>query len=117
MPDVLTGAKYMIMVEDMARATRFYCGGLGFTPAFESSHWSELKLKGATIALHIAGPTAPRDTGLAFDTADIKTACKAVVDFGGTITMEPQARPNEPILLAKGRDTEGNAFSISQYKG
>jgi predicted enzyme related to lactoylglutathione lyase len=118
MADILTGAKYMLMVEDMTRASRFYCKGLGFTAAFESPHWSELKLKGgATVALHGGGTKAPRDTGLSFDTADIKAACAAIVEAGGVITMEPQARPNEPILLAKARDTEGNAFSISQYKG
>jgi predicted enzyme related to lactoylglutathione lyase len=109
--------KYMLMVHDMERAVRFYRDVLGLKVAFESPEWTELTYGSAIVALHGGGGGSYRKTGLSIQVRDIVTACKEIERSGGKIALAPQTRPGEPIKLAEVMDTEGNAFSLTQYVG
>ncbi len=109
--------KYMLMAQDMGRAVRFYRDVLGLKVAFESPEWTELTFGSAIVALHGGGGGAYRKTGLSVQVRDIVSACKEIEVGGGRIALAPQNRPGEPIKLAEVMDTEGNAFSLTQYIG
>jgi predicted enzyme related to lactoylglutathione lyase len=104
----------MVMVADMDRALRFWRSAFDLTARLESSVWSELCWKDATLALHAGGGHAPRDTGLGFGVDDIEAACEGVRKAGGAVVSAPSNRPGEPIKLATVIDTEGNRFALSQ---
>jgi predicted enzyme related to lactoylglutathione lyase len=109
--------KYMLMVEDMARATAFYRDVIGLEVQLESPMWTELTCGDAIVALHGGGTGAHTKTGLSFQVSDLVSACQTVAAAGGRIVMEPEARPGEPIMLARLIDTEGNEFDVTQYVG
>ena len=114
---LIESIKYMLMVQDMGRAVRFYREVVGLKPAFESPEWTELTFGSAIVALHGGGGGAYRKTGLSIQVRDIVAACKEIEAGGGKIALSPQIRPGEPIKLAEVMDTEGNAFSLTQYVG
>ena len=109
--------KYMLMVHDMPRAVRFYRDILGLQVAFESAEWTELTFGSAVVALHGGGGGTYRKTGLSIQVKDIVSACREIEAGGGKIVLAPQTRPGEPIKLAEVMDSEGNAFSLTQYVG
>jgi predicted enzyme related to lactoylglutathione lyase len=109
--------KYMLMAQEMGRAVRFYRDVIGLKVAFESPEWTELTFGSAIVALHGGGAGAYRKTGLSIQVRDIVAACKEIEAGGGRIALAPQKRPGEPIKLAEVMDTEGNAFSLTQYVG
>jgi predicted enzyme related to lactoylglutathione lyase len=109
--------KYMLMAQDMNRAIRFYRDVLGLEVKFESPQWTELVYGDAIVALHGGGTGVYQKTGLSIQVRDIVTACREIESGGGKVALAPVARPGEPILLAEVLDTEGNAFSLTQYIG
>jgi predicted enzyme related to lactoylglutathione lyase len=114
---LIESIKYMHMVQNMGRAVSFYRDVLGLKVAFESPEWTELTFGTAIVALHGGGGGAYRKTGLSVQVRDIVSACKEIEAGGGKISLAPQIRPGEPIKLAEVMDTEGNAFSLTQYVG
>ena len=114
---VIESVKYMLMVQNMDRAIRFYRDVLGLKLAFESPEWTELTFGSAIVALHGGGTGSYRKTGLSLQVKDLAAACREVDSGGGKVTSAPQTRPGEPIELAEVVDTEGNGFSLTQYVG
>jgi predicted enzyme related to lactoylglutathione lyase len=114
---IVESVKYMLMAQDMNRAVRFYRDVIGLKVAFESPEWTELTFGNAIIALHGGGAGKYQKTGLSLQVRDIAAACKELEAGGGKIASAPQTRPGEPIKLAEVLDTEGNAFSLTQYVG
>jgi predicted enzyme related to lactoylglutathione lyase len=106
---------FMVMVDDMDRATTFYRDVFGLAVRFVSPEWSELASGDATVAFHGGrNGTDQRTTGLGFEVDDLEDACAAVEMGGGTIVMPPSERPGEQIRLAEVSDPEGNVVSIAQ---
>jgi predicted enzyme related to lactoylglutathione lyase len=114
---VVESVKYMLMAQDMERAVRFYCDVIGLEVQFQSPQWTELAFGNAIVALHGGGQGKYERTGLSLQVRDIASACKEIEAGGGKVALWPQARPGEPIKLAEVVDTEGNAFSLTQYVG
>jgi predicted enzyme related to lactoylglutathione lyase len=114
---IVESVKYMLMAQDMNRAVRFYRDVIGLKVAFESPEWTELTFGNAIVALHGGGAGKYQKTGLSLQVRDIASACKELEAGGGKIASPPQNRPGEPIKLAEVLDTEGNAFSLTQYVG
>jgi predicted enzyme related to lactoylglutathione lyase len=109
--------KYMLMAQDMDRAVRFYRDVIGLKVQFDSPEWTELTFGSAIVALHGGGTGVYLKTGLSLQVKDLVSACKEIEAGGGKIATPPQTRPGEPIKLAEVVDTEGNAFSLTQYVG
>jgi len=107
--------KYMLMVQDMERAIRFYRDVVGLDVKFESREWTELAYGDTVIALHGGGTGAVHTTGLSIQVRDIGAACQEVEAGSGRIASSPKERPGEPIILAEVIDTEGNVFSLTEY--
>jgi len=114
---IVESVKYMLMAQDMKRAIRFYRDVIGLELAFESPEWTELTFGSAVVALHGGGAGVYRKTGLSLQVKDLVSACKEIESGGGKVASPPQIRPGEPIKLAEVMDTEGNAFSLTQYVG
>ncbi len=114
---LVESVKYMLMAQDMERAVRFYRDVIGLEVKFQSKEWTELAFGNAIVALHGGGGGKYQKTGLSLQVRDIASACKEIEKGGGKIAMPPQNRPGEPIKLAEVMDTEGNAFSLTQYVG
>ena len=106
-------AKFMLMVEDMNRAIHFYHKELGLDVGYQSSHWAELLVDGAVIALHAGGDGKHKETGLSLEVDDIDEATEIVRRAQGIIVNEPTAMPNDGIILADFIDPEGNTFMLT----
>ena len=63
--------KYVLMVENMERAIRFYRDVLGLDMKFESPHWSELVFGESVIGLYSGGASEKKLTGLSFQVSNI----------------------------------------------
>ena len=111
----ITSVKFMLMVQDMARAIRFYRDVIGLEVKFESPEWTELAYGDAIVALHGGGKGEFRTTRLSFQVKDIRAACREITAGGGKIASPPMERPGELIILAEIVDTEGNQFSLTEY--
>ncbi len=105
---------YVMMVEEMERAIRFYREVMGLSLRSRSEWWSELTFGDGVLALHGGGDSEPRNTGLGFRVTDVHAACAEIEAGGGKVIAAPSDRPGEGILLATAADTEGNAFSLTQ---
>jgi len=114
---IVESVKYMLMAQNMDRAIRFYRDVVGLEVKFESPEWTELTFGDAIVALHGGGTGAYQKTGLSLQVKNIASACKEIEAGGGKVASPPMARPGEPIKLAEVLDTEGNAFSLSEYIG
>ena len=111
----VTKTYFMLMVDDMDRATAFYRDVFGLSVRFVSPDWSELAWGDATVAFHGGrGGDERRPTGLGFEVDDLEAACAEVEAHGGTVVMPPSDRPGEPIRLADVADPEGNVVSVAQ---
>jgi predicted enzyme related to lactoylglutathione lyase len=82
----VTKTYVMLMVADMARALKFYTEAFDASASFDSPHWSEFRVAGATIALHSGGTGANTQTGLGFEVDDLEAAIQQVSDAGGQVT-------------------------------
>ena len=110
----IESVKFMLFVQDMARATAFYRDVIGLEVRSESSHWTELMHGDTTIALHGGGSDEFVQTGLGIQVSNIERACFEVDDGGGTIRKAPYRTGDEPVILADLTDPEGNGFTLSQ---
>lgn len=108
--------KFVLFVQDMDRAVKFYRDVVGLELKSSSPHWSELTFQNAIVAFHSGGSGKFCPTGLSFTVNDIKTAVHKVSNGGGIVRSEPEDRCEEGIILAELTDTEGNGFMISQNK-
>ena len=113
----LQSVKFMLMVENMARAVAFYRDTIGLSLASESPYWSELTHGDAIVALHGGREdSAHRATGLSFTVSDIHGAVQEVAQGGGKVLAAPEDREGEPIWLADCEAPEGNGFMLSMPK-
>ena len=111
----VTKTYFMLMVDDMDRATTFYQKAFDLSGGFVSPEWSELSWRDATIAFHGGrGGDERRPTGLGFEVEDLDAACAEVTHAGGTIVTPPSDRAGEGIRLAEVADPEGNVLSVAQ---
>jgi predicted enzyme related to lactoylglutathione lyase len=110
----VTKTYVMLMVADMARALRFYTDAFDASVSFDSAHWSEFTVAGATIALHSGGSGADTQTGLGFEVDDLDAAIQQASDAGGRVTSPIRDRPDEGIRIAEIADTEGNRLSVAE---
>ena len=111
----VTKAYFMLMVDDMDRATAFYRDVFALSGGFVSPEWSELAWGDAIVAFHGGrGGDEPRRTGLGFEVDDLEAACDAVAAAAARSSMPPSDRPGEPIRLAEVADPEGNVLSVAQ---
>jgi predicted enzyme related to lactoylglutathione lyase len=113
----VTNVVFMLSAQDMERGIRFWNEAFDATKDYGSDAYTQLRLSGASVALHGGHDGTARETGLNIEVDDIHAAADAVTKAGGTITMPPEARPGEPIMLGKCADTEGNIFGIVQNVG
>ena len=109
--------KYVIMAQDMDRALAFYRDTMGFTEAFSSPHWSELRFGDAIIGLHGGGDGSRQKTGLSIQYEDVASAHAHALANGGTSINAPERREGEPIILSTVLDPEGNEIMLTQYVG
>ena len=105
---------FMLMAQDMDRATAFYTDVVGLKVNYQSPDCTELSYGDAVVALHGGGTGEFNATGLGFTVGDVEAACREVAVGGGTVRSGPTERPGEPILLAMLADTEGNGFELAQ---
>ena len=112
----VTKTYVMLMVADMTRALKFYTDAFDASVTFDSPHWSEFTVAGATIALHSGGSGAETQTGLGFEVDDLEAAIQQVSDAGGQVTSPPRDRPGEGIRIAEIADTEGNRLSVAELR-
>ena len=119
-----------IDVDDLEKATRFYCDGLGLTVGRRFDGWTELVGAAAPIYLlpKAAGtPVSPaangkRDYGrhwtpvhLDFVVHDIRAAVKRALTAGATLEVDAKAHAyGELAMLA---DPWGNGFCLLQFVG
>ena len=113
----IRSVKYLLMVQDMERAIKFYRDVIGLELRSESSMWSEMGFGSAIIALHGGGSGVVNDTGLNIEVADLDTACAEIVSGGGKVSSGPEDRAGESIRLARLVDTEGNSFGMAEQTG
>jgi predicted enzyme related to lactoylglutathione lyase len=109
--------KYILYVQDMARAARFYRDVLGLKVRVESPHWSEVAFGDAIIGLHGGGDGSRTITALSVQVSDVDAALEEIRCAGGEVVDPPVARPGEPIRLARFADPEGNVVMMTQYVG
>lgn len=109
--------KYVLMAQDMDRAVAFYRDAIGFSEAFSSPHWSELRFGDAILGLHGGGDGSRRETGLSIQYADVGRAYRAALESGAVSVLAPEQREGEPIILASVADPEGNVIMLTQYVG
>jgi lactoylglutathione lyase len=105
---------FIVVVEDMDRALRFYTDAFGASVVFRSAEWSEVTVAGATVALHRGGDDTQTPTGLGFEVDDLDGALREVTRAGGRLTSPPRDRPAERIRLAQVADTEGNLLTVAE---
>ena len=102
---------YMLMVQDMERAVRFYREVLGLDVEGQTPEWSRLAVGDKVIVLRAGGTGALTRTGLHFEVEYIEEACLRVQEGGGRILSWPH-RANGWTALADLADTEGNEFTF-----
>ena len=109
--------KTLLLANDMVRGLAFYKNVFGMEVAVESPFWSELTFGDSIVALHGGGDGSRNPTDLSFQVDNIVAATRIIRENGGRIVAEPHKRPEEPIVLATFRDTEGNECMLTQYVG
>lgn len=109
--------KYLLMVQDMDRAVRFYRDTMGLSEGYRSSHWSELRFGDAILGLHGGGDGSRIQTGLSIQYEDVKKSFAAALKSGAEAVQQPEQREGEPIILSSIADPEGNVIMLTQYVG
>ncbi len=120
MPGILGRLMETILyVADMPAQVVFYRDRLGLAikyPAgladYGTEYWVELETGGCTLVLHGGGQKrmgadAPK---IVFSVADIHAAREALGERG--VTLSTVRSPAPGVLVADGKDPEGNQFSI-----
>jgi len=112
----------IIFVSDMTRSVAFYRDILGFILKFESSHWTEFKGNGLTLALHLSDNPARSDGNKepaghcrpGFQVLDLD-------EFHNRMTRQKVTCIEKPAVvfgsrIAKYADPDGLIFSVSEEK-
>src|SRR3954452_2333015 len=92
---------FILVVADMDRAMRFYAEAFDASVVFSSAEWSEVRVAGATVALHPGGDGTETATGLGFEVDDLEAALHQATRAGGRVTSPARDRPSEHIRLAQ----------------
>lgn len=108
--------KYIIWAADMERAEAFYRTVFDAETARSSEIVTEVVVAGVTIGIHCGGEGKRTWTGMAFQVADLFTACNAVRAAGGEVLRDPEDTPEEPAHLAMCVDTEGNEIMLTKAR-
>lgn len=103
---------YMLMVEDMERAVRFYRDVLGLGVQHQSAQWTRLTVPGGTITLQKKDIRLETSTGLHFRVENIHDACQRVEESGGRIVNYIRRASSGWVVEADLADTEGNIFTF-----
>lgn len=98
----------------MPRAVAFWREVFDLEEIMVSEWWSELGYGEVIIALHGGHDGAPNPTGLSLQFERVIDAARRIEKAGGRLTMFPQQREGEPILLGQFRDPEGNEVFITE---
>ena len=112
---------FILYVNDMARAVRFYRDCLSLRLVQETPGWSMLRLGNATIALHILGPdsaeTTQQHAGLNLQVDDLYSAIEEALSFGAThiVTREPDGFV--PVRMCELKDPDGNGIELREFVG
>lgn len=115
---MLKSIKYIIYVDDMSCAIRFYTTVFKLKEAFSSPHWSELKFEESTVALHGGRENDdPIKSGLSFQVDHLETYLEYIIKQGGRVIENFGKREGEPIKLATAADPDNNIFSITEFVG
>jgi predicted enzyme related to lactoylglutathione lyase len=108
------------MIQDLARARKFYEEGLGFEPDFvsESGEWLGAEYTMPTgqtfgIGKNDQVPFRPSG-GVMLSVHDVADATRRVVEAGGKVNMGPMDTP--VCIMSWCEDTEGNTFSLHHRK-
>jgi predicted enzyme related to lactoylglutathione lyase len=113
----LQQVKCLMLAQDMERALSFYEKVFGLEVIKRGAVWSELAFQGAVLALNAGGDGSSTNTDLCLQVDNIVAACRIIKENGGIIIMQPDKRPDEPMVLAMFKDTEGNKIMLTQYVG
>ena len=105
----ITKVYFMVPVEDMERAVRFYSDVLGLGVQFASPDWTELSWRDAVVALHGGGGGLQRESWLGFYVDDLDSTLAAIEAAGG---RRGQERSEGGVRLVSITDTEGNELTI-----
>lgn len=104
------------MVEDVARARKFYEESLGFVPSFvsDSGEWTGVEYElptGQTFGLgkNAAVPWS-KSGGVMISVEDVADATRRVAEGGGKVLAGPMDSPVCSMTWCE--DTEGNSFSL-----
>ncbi|HWL09343.1 MAG TPA: VOC family protein [Planctomicrobium sp.] len=109
--------KYVLMVQDMDRAVRFYRDTMGFTEGSLSSYWSELRFGDAILGLHYGGDGSRHQTAISIQYANVAAAYAMAIKSGAEGVQAPVQREGEPILFSSVVDPEGNIITLTQFVG
>lgn len=113
----LESVKYMLMVSDMERAVKFYTDVVGLEVSLNTPNWSELKFGSTIVALHGGAESKPKSTGLSLQFSDVRKVYQHAIEHGGKSIQAPEQPDDEPIILARLADPEGNEIMFTQYVG
>jgi predicted enzyme related to lactoylglutathione lyase len=108
------------MVQDTARARRFYEEFLGFVPSHvaDGGEWEGAEYELPTRQTFGIGKTdqAPwrPSGGMMLSVHDVADAARRVAEGGGKVVMGPMETP--VCIMAWCEDTEGNTFSLHHRK-
>jgi len=113
----------IVFVSDMQRSVAFYRDMFGLALRFESTHWSEFNMEGATLALHLADPADEADFDSERPTAgycrpgfgvpDLRAFHKRMLERGVACLQEPSEVAGS--LVAQYADPDGLSISVGQY--
>jgi lactoylglutathione lyase len=112
----------IVFVSDMARSVAFYRDALGLPLKFESVGWSEFSTEGATLALHLSGPSQKDDPGRlsagrcrpGLRVPSLDDFHKHAVGNGATCVQEPKDQFG--VRIAQYADPDGLVISVSEGK-
>jgi len=114
----------IVFVSDMKRSISFYRDVLEISLKFETSHWSEFQMDGATLALHLSHEpnVTVRSAGMekagscrpGFSVEDLEAFHTRVLDHDVPCVQEPKETFGSRI--AQYSDPDGLVFSVSEMK-
>src|SRR5262245_37804487 len=112
---------FILYVEDMERAVRFYRETFELRPVMATPGWSMLRCGECTVALHIADDSMSKlrakVAGLNFEVDDVEKAAEAVRSAGGSAGPVRPAGAGAPVRVCELRDPDGNAIEVRQFVG
>jgi lactoylglutathione lyase len=110
----------IVFVSDMRRSVAFYRDVLGVPVRFETPEWTELATDGATLALHLGGPSPAGSTWVThagqcqpgLNVPDLDAFHRRMVAHGVPCVQEPKEIAGARI--ARYRDPDGLEISVGE---